>query len=237
MKKAFVIVAGFIFILILQSVSIWDQTTFFDNAIHVGDILRVHFLEKRIQTFERKLKSSENQNLAGKTMTGEAWGFLPLSSLTQNDNTASQRSLSLKQMQDFYISVKIAAITNQQVYVEGRSSTLINGEVMEMILKGESDLYRIKSDKSLYSHDLYNLRFEMNSRVEEDKSVLNMNDLIFETNYAQIQTNRVFQNGITNTSYLTNESSLSLKFKGIQDQKKKEMVLFYINAMIKNLFY
>lgn len=221
---------------LLMAVSLWEQDHFFQRNVAVGEVIRVHFQEKRLISLDNKLKKSDNQKQSGKTLSGEAWGFLPSGLLGQQDSRSGHTTLSIKQMQDFYISARVLAVTNQQVYLEGRTTTAINGEILALVLTGQSDLYRIKPDRTLFSHDLYNLRFAIQNSVEQD-SALSMEDLIFVTNYSEIQTNLQIQNGLTNLQYVTNNSSLDLKFKGIQDDRKKQMVLFYVNALIQDLFY
>lgn len=222
---------------VLSAVSLWEDGSFFSLQLRTGDILKVHFQEKKVLKFEQQLKKNDNQNLKGKLISGEAWGFIPMTTISENDDTASKKELTIKQEKDLYVPVKITAITNRTVYLQGKSASLINGDTMELTLKGQSDINRIASDLSLASQDIYDLRFEVVNSSEQNDKILNMDDLIFETNYSDIQSNILVNNNQTNLVVSTNRSSLSLKFKSVQDDKKKEMVLFYLNTMIKNLFY
>jgi len=94
----------------------------------------------------------------------------------------------------------------------------------------------LQADMTLPSTALYNLQFSL---VQEDKTrepFFKEADLIFKTNYTDIRTNLVVSNAQTNLIVETNQSVYELVLKGISEDRKKQLIIQYLNRLVELIF-
>jgi len=130
----------------------------------------------------------------------------------------------------------VVAKEGKALRLEGRFQSQIGGQVYHFLFQGETMLRFLQADMTLPSTALYNLQFSL---VQEDKTrepFFKEADLIFKTNYTDIRTNLVVSNAQTNLIVETNQSVYELVLKGISEDRKKQLIIQYLNRLVELIF-
>jgi hypothetical protein len=195
------------------------------------------FLEKTIMKYKLEQRQSDYQSRKGVKGKGEIFSFFPEIEITGDDTIRDQNNFSLDNEESFSINAKITSVNNTTANFEGFHSTLMGGEIFKLQISGEFDINSLEPGSSIASTDVYDLDFRVLNQNLTNAAMFSRNDLVFSTNYSEIQTNQVISsNNITNTQLTTNLSSFKIEFTGIADSKKQELLMNYLNTMINLLF-
>ncbi len=201
-----------------------------------GDIIKISFLEKTIMKYKLEQRQNDYESKKGVKGKGDIFNFFPDIEVNDNDTVRNQNNLSVDNENSFSINAKVLAVSNNTATLEGFHTTLINGEIFKLQISGEFDINSLRSGSSIMSTDIYNLDFRVLNQSPTNNAVFNRDDLVFSTNYTDIVTNQVISNNMTNSEVSTNQSSFKLEFTGIRDDKKKDLLMNYLNSMINLLF-
>ncbi len=235
---------------VLYGKSLWNNgSEIYRLNVKEGDIIKIKFSDTMIMNYKMEAKLNNYQNIKGKKGSGELFSFFPNAQVDENDNARNQNNFTVNNVNKFIIPAKITGIDNGMVAIQGNNSSLINGEIVKINISGNFPLDSLSADFSVLSSDIYNLDFKLQNESPAENAVFNENDLAFQTNFTEITTNQVItnqmidtnknvtNNGVfTNIVVSTNMSAFKLEFKGIQDTKKKEIMINYINFIIQALF-
>ncbi len=239
MKKSFIFLSllCFFFFSLIYSKSLWLNGSIYKIRIKPGDIIKIKFDEKTIMKYRLEQRQNAYEAKKGKKGKGDAFSFFPDLEVNEDDNLRSQNNLSINNESSFALNAKVLTLESNLASLEGYHSTLINGEVFKLAISGEFDINSLGSESSIYSTDIYNLDFRVMNESPTNMALFNQNDLVFTTNYSDIVSNMVVgSNNMTNVQLTTNLSSFKLEFTGIRDNKKKELLMNYLNNMINLLF-
>lgn len=223
---------------VLFARSLWkDGMNVYKLRVKNGDLVRIRFSEKTIMKYKIEQKQNNYQATRGKKGTGQVFSFFPDAEVSENDTIKNQNDVSVNNENKFVIPAKVKAVSNGIVSIEGLNSSLVNGETFRIRFLGEFDMSSLNSDYSVLSTEIYNLDFQVTKEPPANTEFFSEKDLLFTTNYADLTTNIVVTNNTTNTMVTTNESSVKLEFKGIQDAKKKQILVNYLNFIVNSLFH
>jgi hypothetical protein len=218
--------------------SLWDNgVSMYKISVKAGDIIKIRFSDKTIMKYRIEARKNNFETTKGKKGGGDIFSFFPNAEVNENDNTRNQNNITVNNENNFTIPAKVTAVNNELVSILGANSSLINGEIFRIEFGGECNINSLSADNSIYSTEIYGLDFKIFSESPSNTAFFNENDLAFNTNYTEISTNQVLgTNNITNTEIVTNFSAIKLEFKGIQDNKKKGIIVNYLNFIINSLF-
>jgi hypothetical protein len=240
MKKFFCFSALFLFLFSLSfGKSLWDNgLNVYKVYVKKGEIVKIKFTDKTIMKYQIEQKQNNYQATKGKKGGGELFSFFPSAEVNENDNIKNQNNLSINNVNQFAIPAKVTEIDGDTVSIQGQNMSLINGETFKIEISGEFDLPSISPDSSILSTEIYNLDFKVYRESPTNAALFNANDLEFSTNYSEITSNQVYNptNNTTNIMLVTNMSSVKLEFKGIRDEKKKDILMNYLNFIVSALF-
>lgn len=222
----------------LYAKSLWkDGLNVYKLTVKKGDLVRIRFSEKTIMKYKIEQKQNNYQVTKGKKGGGQLFSFFPDAEVNENDTIKNQNDVSVNNENKFVIPAKVTGVDGVIVSIEGLNSSLINGETFKIKFLGEFDMGSLNSDYSVFSTDIYDLDFQVTKEPPASTEVLNEKDLLFATNYSELTTNSVVSNNITNIVVTTNQSSVKLELKGIQDAKKKQLLVNYLNFIVNSLFH
>lgn len=215
----------------------WDNgINFYKVNIRTGDIVTIHFQEKTIMKYKTEERENDYESKKGVKGKGDIFSFFPDVEINGNDTVRNQNDMSVDNESSFSINAKVLTISNNTAVIEGFHSTLINGEIFSLQISGEFDINSLGPGPSIMSTDIYNLDFRVLNVSPTNSAMFSQDDLVYSTNYSDIVTNQVVSNNITNSILVTNQSSFKLEFTGIRDEKKKDLLMNYLNSMINLLF-
>ena len=239
--RAFVVLLTLLSVCVLpaHSRSIWENGgNLYKLPLDTGDLVRIRFSEKTMLKYKREQRQNLYEASKGRRGQGEVFSFFPDAEISQNDTVRGQSQIQIQQENRFVLPARVSAVSNRVVFIEGDHSVIMNGEAYRMSFTGQFGLNFLSSDYTVLSTDVYGLQFRLESVSPSVEETLSGNDLIFATNYNDIRTNIVVDptNMQTNTVVETNFSSFRLEFKGIRDEKKKEILVRYLNALVDALF-
>lgn len=221
----------------ISAKSLWLDFSLYRLKIKVGDIIKIRFDEKNIIKYETESRKDNFQSTKGKRGKGKTFDFFPDAEITDSDTIKSKNQLLVKNDSEYGISAMVQEVSGSTVYIRANNNTIVNGETLAVELSGACNIMRIKPDYSIDSTDIYGLNFTVQKQSLTNKNLLSDDDLIFTTNFTDIKTNVIVStNNITNTVLTTNIAAMQLKFEGIRDSKKKELIINYLNVMINALF-
>jgi len=237
--KKYISVAMLIFaiIILLYGKSLWQDVNIYKVNVKVGDIIKIKFAEKTLLRYRQEQKQNVYQDIKGKKGKGEVFSFFPDAEVTEDNTIRNQNTLTINNENKFVITAKIISIQGDLLKLQGYHSTLVNGEIYKLDISGECSKNSLGSDRSIYSSDVYNLDFKVSRETPVNPAVFNENDVVYTTNYTDIVSNiTITSNNETNVTMVTNFSSFKLQFSGIQDSKKKQLLVNYLNSIINTLF-
>jgi hypothetical protein len=238
MKKAAVVLLCLIAVS-LYAKSIWTNGfSFYQTSVKEGDIITVRFSDKTLMNYNVQQKRNDFQSESGKKGSGDLFSFFPNAEVKQNDTVKNQNNLNVNNQNRFQIPAKVTAVNGRTAVLQGLNSSLVNGESFRVEFTGEADFSSLQSDGSILSTDIYNLDFKIFQETPTNTSYFQSDDLVFQTNYNEIFTNQVVDptNNTTNSLIVTNLANFKLEFKGIRDEKKKDLLANYLNGVIQALF-
>ncbi len=218
--------------------SLWENgVNMYKISVKTGDIIKIKFSDKTIMKYRIEARKNNFETTKGKKGGGEIFSFFPNAEVNENDNTRNQNTVNVNNENNFTIPAKVTALKDELVSIQGANSSLINGDLFRIEFGGECNIDSLSADNSIYSTEIYGLDFKIFNESPSNSAFFNENDLVFSTNYTEIATNQVIgTNNITNTEIITNFSAIKLEFKGIQDNKKKGIIVNYLNFIINSLF-
>ncbi|OHD57330.1 MAG: hypothetical protein A2Y33_07550 [Spirochaetes bacterium GWF1_51_8] len=255
-----------IFLLLLMTAygfakSVWTTMPFYHLNLKPGDILRIKFSEKTLMKY--KIEQTKNKNVGQKGVTGkgEMFSFFPDIELKGDDTVKSKNELNINNQSKFTVPAKVESVDGGIVTLKADTSTIVNGQVLGVMMTGECPVKFISPDYSVFSSDIHNMDFEIKNFSQSESEYFNADDLVFSTNYAEFITNytyltniapllgwNVATNGrtnfytniatnlITNYTFTTNMSSIRLKLEGFTDAKQKDIIIKYVGIMMNSLF-
>lgn len=243
-KTTLAVLTVLVFFSALYARSVWNEdSSVYRRVIREGDIIRIVFLDKTILKYKMEERATANENTRGKKGRGEVFSFFPDAEASQSDNRRTGSDMTLQNETRFALSARVVSVTNNTVYLAGISRNVMNGETFVLELSGESRMDAVKADFSILSTDVYNLYFQVRRETPANQMLLTETDLVFQTNYTEIASNFV---AVTNSPGLTNQQSnlvvstnmsrFTLELKGVSDEKKREMILNYLNNIVNSLF-
>ena len=195
----------------LLSESLWrdEGNLFGPKRLNVGDSVRIIFRNKQIVEFSSFQEEFESTSLNNPDKSGVmVLNFLP-SLKGDNMNSASKKARTKNQNNlDFSIMCRVTSIeTNGFLYIEGSHRITINNQLETVRITGYVDPKRISGDIVL-SEDIIDL------------------DLIY--NRQSLKSPMFNASDFSNITNLTNP--------GLNEQKKREIILQYFNKIIPLLF-
>ncbi len=226
-------------ILLLNSTSLWKNgNIFYKQKLKEGDIITVRFSDKAIMKYRIENKNTAYLTKKGKKGSGNLFSFFPDIEAKENDTTKNSQNWTVNNENNFVIKAKVINLNEDYGSLEGNNSIVIDGEKYGFRLSGEFLISDLEPDNSIFSTEIYNLNFELSRENLRKSDFLSEEDVVFQTNFNEIITNRVFDptNNITNIQITTNLSSFEIKLKGISENKKKEIIINYINSILTHLF-
>ncbi len=239
---------------LLFSKSLWNERNLYHKQWKNGDILSLVFDRKQKIRFEVQRMDQDTLNVSGAKTSGKWIDFLPESSVQKNDRTKTARKTSIQEEDLLIIPVVIVAETNNQVFLEGEQTRRIFDKEIKISIKGRVLQSHIHSSGRLFSEDVAYLNYAISDGEENPIRFTNSGDLIFETNFLEIQTNRllstnwlsnfvidtngqtnlqIMTNLQTNMSFQTNPSQVELRLKGLSESKRHEILIKYLSAFLK----
>ena len=240
MKKAAVLFVLFFVAAVPASFakSLWkDGLNVYKLSVKKGDLVRIRFSEKTILKYKIEQKQNNYQVTKGKKGVGQLFSFFPEAEVSENDTIKNQNDVSVNNENKFVMPAKVTRVDGSIVAIEGLNSSLVNGETFKIRLLGEFDMGSLNADYSVLSTDIYNLDFQVTKEPPVNAEILSEKDLVFATNYSEFVTNAVVSNNVTNLVVSSNQSSVKLELKGIQDAKKKQLLVNYLNFIVNSLFH
>ncbi len=225
-------------LLLFSSATLWKEgNIFYKRKVKEGDIITIRFSEKTIMKYRIENKNNTYLTKKGKKGSGNLFSFFPDIEAKENDTIKNSQSFTINNENKFLMKAKVISVNEDSATIEGNNSIIIDGEKYSLRLGGEFLVDDLESDNSIYSTDIYNLNFEV-LRESLKTALISEGDIVFQTNYTEITTNTVFDptNNATNTQIVTNTSSFEIKLKGISEDKKKEIIVNYINSILMHLF-
>ncbi|MEJ5284838.1 MAG: flagellar basal body L-ring protein FlgH [Brevinematia bacterium] len=229
----------FVAILLLTSTSLWkDGNIFYKQKLKEGDIITVRFSDKAIMKYRIENKNTAYLTKKGTKGSGSLFSFFPDIEAKENDTTKNSQNWTVNNENNFSMKAKVVSINEDYGILEGNNSIVIDGEKYGFKLSGEFLVSEIEPDNSIFSTEIYNLNFELSRENLKKSDILGEGDIVFQTNYNEIITNRVFDptNNTTNVVISTNMSSFEIKLKGISEDKKREIIINYVNSILTHLF-
>lgn len=219
--------------------SLWDSgMNVYKLSLKTNEIVKIRFSDKTILKYKVEQRQNNYQQTKGKKGGGDLFSFFPDAAINENDTIRNQNDVSVNNESKFVIPAKVTAMDNDTVSIQGLNSSLMNGEVFRMEFQGEFNIDSLLSDYSVPSTEIYNLDFKVYKDSPTNNALFSENDLVYATNYTEIATNHVFDTNknVTNDVVITNLSSMKVEFKGIQDSKKKGIIVNYLNFIVNSLF-
>lgn len=218
--------------------SLWkDGMNVYKLRVKNGDLVKIRFTEKTILKYKVEQRQNNFQNTTGKKGGGQLFSFFPDADVSENDTIKNQNDVSVNNENKFVIPAKVTAVNGGIVSIEGKNSSLVNGESFKIRFLGDFDMNSLDSDYSVMSTEIYNLEFQVTKEPPVNTDYFSEKDMVFATNYSEMTTNAVISNNVTNFTVTTNMSSVKLEFKGIQDAKKKQILVNYMNFIVNSLFH
>lgn len=238
MKKYILgLIIVFFCIILLYGKSLWKDVNIYKVNVKTGDIIRIKFTEKTLLRYRQEQKQSAYQDVKGKKGKGEVFSFFPEAEVTEDNTVRNQNILTINNESKFVITAKVVSIQDDLFRIQGYHSTLVNGEIYKLDISGECSRNSLNSDRSIYSSDIYNLNFKVSRETPVNTAIFNENDVVYTTNYTDIVSNiTISSNNETNVTMVTNFSSFKLQFSGIKEDKKKQLLVNYLNNIINTLF-
>ncbi|MCX7821696.1 MAG: flagellar basal body L-ring protein FlgH [Brevinematales bacterium] len=226
-------------VFLLFSTTIWKNgNIFYKQKLREGDIITVRFSDKAVMKYRIENKNSAYLTKKGKKGSGNLFSFFPDIEAKENDTTKNSQNWTVNNENNFLMKAKVISIDGDYGVLEGNNSIIIDGEKYGFKLSGEFVISDLEADNSIFSTDIYNLNFELSRENLKKDNVIGEGDIVFQTNYNEIITNRVFDptNNVTNIQITTNMSSFEIKLKGISEEKKREIIINYVNSILTHLF-
>jgi hypothetical protein len=216
--------------------SLWNEVNIYKPRVNVGDIIRVRFDKETQIRYRIEGRMSRYQESHGKRGEGQAFDFYPEARITDNDDRNFRNTLEVRNNNNFIVPSIVGAVEGNTIVLHGNTSTTIDNQIFALELRGMCNINSIRPDFSVASEDIYNLDFHIKNYSLTDDTFLSGEDLIFETNFTDISTNIVVENEATNYIISTNEEAFTLRFSGIRDEKKRELIIHYLNVLVNSLF-
>ncbi len=218
--------------------SVWNapDASLYTVKVEEGDVLLVVFSEKTVLKLKEDQKRSGNENSTPLYGRGGVLNFYPEGEVVEQTTRKGQRQYSLSEEKRLVLPARVISKEGKWLRLEGRFQSEIGGQIYSFLFQGEAMMRFVQANMTIPSSALYNLRFQL---VQEDKTrepFLTEADLIFKTNYTDIRTNLVVSNAITNLVVETNQSAYELVLKGIAEEKKKTLILQYLNRIVDLIF-
>jgi hypothetical protein len=218
--------------------SLWkDGLNVYRLSVKKGEIVKIRFSEKTIMKYKVEQKQNNYQSTKGKKGGGNLFSFFPDTEVNENDTLRNQNNVSINNENNFVIPARVTAAEGDLVSIEGVNSSLVNGEKFQIKFGGQFDVSSMNSDRSVLSTEIYDLNFQITKEPPVNTDLFSEKDMVFATNYTELMTNTTVSNNVTNLTVVTNLSSLKLEFKGIQDEKKKQILVNYMNFIVNSLFH
>lgn len=242
-KNRFIVIltaAAALFALVPQvyAKSLWkDGLNVYKLSVKKGEIVKIRFSEKTILKYKIEQKQNNYQATKGKKGGGNLFSFFPDAEINENDSIRNQNDVSVNNENNFVIPARVTASEGNLVTIEGVNSSLVNGESFKIRFSGQFDTGSLSSDRSVLSTEIYNLDFQITKEPPANAELFSAKDMVYTTNYTEMVTNTTVSNGVTNLTLTTNLSSVKLEFQGIQDSKKKQILVNYLNFIVNSLFH
>ncbi|MCX7883260.1 MAG: hypothetical protein N2314_08575 [Brevinematales bacterium] len=223
---------------ILWAGSVWNtpEASLYTVKVEEGDVLLVVFSDKTVLKLKEDQKRSANENSTPLYGRGGVLNFYPEGEVVEQSTRKGQRQYSLSEEKKFVLPARVISKEGKWLRLEGRFQSEIGGQIYSFLFQGEAMMRFVQANMTIPSSALYNLRFQL---VQEDKTkdpFLAETDLVFKTNYTDIRTNLVVSNALTNLVVETNQSAYELVLKGIAEDKKKTLILQYLNRLVELIF-
>ncbi|URA10053.1 hypothetical protein [Thermospira aquatica] len=215
--------------------SVWNtpDTSLYTVRVEEGDIVLVVFSEKTVLKLKEEQKNTANENSTPVYGRGGVLNFYPEGEAVEQINKKNQRQYSLSQEKRLVLPARVVSREGKFFKLAGQFQSDIGGQTYHFLFEGEAMLRFLQANMTIPSSALYNLRFQL---LQEDKTrepFFIDSDLLFKTNYTDIKTNLVVSNAQTNVVVETNQSSYELVLKGISEDKKKQLILQYLNRLVE----
>ena len=216
--------------------SIWQEVNIYKMTIRPGDIIRIRFIDKTLMKYKIESRSGANEDTKGKQISGDKMDFYPSLKVTDTSDSKSQNSMTMNNEARLIIPALVSRVSNQTIYLQARTESLINDEVFSIDLYGICNARFVKPDYTVSANNIYQLTLSIRNRPQDEKQAIAESDLLFTTNITKLMTNRIVgTNGVTNLTIVTNESSIKIEFAGITGTKKRELLLEYLNTLVYKL--
>jgi len=218
--------------------SVWNtpQASLYTIQIGEGDVLMVVFSDKTLLKLKEDQKSTSSENSTPLYGRGGVLNFYPEGQAVEQTTRKGQRQYSLGEERRLILPARVVAVDGKWLRLEGRFQSEIAGQMYSFAFQGETMTRFVQANMTIPSSALYNLRFQLVQENQTKEPFLTDADLVFKTNYTDIRTNLVVSNAVTNLVVETNQAAYELVLKGISEDKKKVLILQYLNRLVDLIF-
>lgn len=218
--------------------SVWNtpQASLYTVQVREGDVVRVVFSEKTVLKLKQEQKNTAHENSTPLYGRGGVFNFYPDGEVVEQKTRKAQSQYSLSEERKLVLPAKVVLRQGNFLQLEGRFQSEIGGQIYHFLFEGEAMTRFLQANMTVPSTALYNLRFRLLEENIEKQPFLTEEDLVFKTNYIDVRTNTVVSNAITNVIVETNQSAYELVLKGVSEDKKKQLILQYLNRLVDLIF-
>ncbi len=205
---------------IITAQDIWDDENgeiFTDKKIlPSGTIVKIIFDNELVASYQSSLSTMNRKQAGTPEINSEYFNFLPDIAVTKSDSADTDTEISREENIDGKISAQLQNFNKKtgNYTVRASHTVVINGRDEKIDLAALVAGDKIKSDKTVKSEDLANVR------------------LVFTGVMVQKQKETVTEDDFSSLEFITkasNESSLT-------PEKKKQLFIDYFNMILKELF-
>ena len=119
--------------------SLWENgVNMYKISVKTGDIIKIKFSDKTIMKYRIEARKNNFETTKGKKGGGEIFSFFPNAEVNENDNTRNQNTVNVNNENNFTIPAKVTALKDELVSIQGANSSLINGDLFRIELKGNA---------------------------------------------------------------------------------------------------
>lgn len=185
----------------------------------IGDTIKVILNEEREIEYKSESSSYKNASISGGEALKGIIEFLPAISGEDSISASKKGNSKTESKINTVINTEITNIAeNGALFISGYHSFIVNNQMDILQISGKANPSDIISGDRIYSSDLIDIKIVYKNELINTMSITS-NDLL------------TIQNISTNSNYM----SITTEYE-LEEDKKKKMLLFYINKIISLMF-